>query len=581
MVNSLVRDLNLKLIKSTLRIISISVLYASAVLAEPKLHLEVTPQSGDLSDAYMFSVVVEGESETSYPFLVGGDDFRLSLIGPETSVEVINGTVNKRVSYRYQLLPKKSGELETPSADIEIDGKQYKAAALKVTVSESGKPSLDSSEAVFIRQDLPTTEVYVGQQLPYALELYTSVPIYDPQLKSLSFDGFWNEEVGQDSNLSRVINGKRYSLTAIRKALFPLRAGEIVLPVQKVRLQVRESGRHANPFDFQRLDPFDNGLLDDFFGRGHLRDMELATDALPVHVKQLPSAPDGAESWGTLLVGKSSLELKFDSSAIKVGESKTAKLTLSSFGNTNSIKKLPIPEGSDFKAYQESPNTERHKEAGKIRFEKTFSFSIVPLKPGEFELAPFTLTFFDPETSQYKTATTASIRFSVTGEALPTKSASAERKPESASPSEKRPSSASEFPKENQPAFLEKLGISQGTGALLIFVAGGVLALLIIFLKLLAGSLPIRRLRRRVKLASTVRELQSAFGDYLGLRYGLGPELSLDEVRLQLTNRNAVPALIFEIISIRDQLNAGLYTAGKTTDTAEMRRRILALMVSQ
>ena len=81
--------------------------------------------------------VVEGQSITfeirsengriQIATLVGLKDFEL-LSGPSSShsVQVINGAVTSSSSYRWTLLPKRSGRLEIPAQTVTVDGRRVR-----------------------------------------------------------------------------------------------------------------------------------------------------------------------------------------------------------------------------------------------------------------------------------------------------------------------------------------------------------------------------------------------------------------------------------------------------------------------
>ena len=109
--------------------------------------------------------VVEGQSITyeirsengriQIATLLGLKDFEL-LSGPSSShsVQVINGAVTSSSSYRWTLMPKRSGRLEIPAQTVTVDGRRVRTELISIQVEPAGAATgggaQDGTSSLFI-----------------------------------------------------------------------------------------------------------------------------------------------------------------------------------------------------------------------------------------------------------------------------------------------------------------------------------------------------------------------------------------------------------------------------------------------
>ena len=158
--------------------------FVHGVEAQVSVRTEISPTSGSVDDLFLFTVVVEGSQAASPPLLSGGDDFDLRLLGPRSTISIINGTMHSRVSYVYHLTPKHEGNLSTPRAEVRIDGKAFSAPSVEVPVArgtahDHKDSSAPAGNAIFLKQTATPLHVYQGQQIRQAITVYTRVDLSD------------------------------------------------------------------------------------------------------------------------------------------------------------------------------------------------------------------------------------------------------------------------------------------------------------------------------------------------------------------------------------------------------------------
>ena len=140
------------------------------------------------------------------------------LNGPSRSMSttIINGKATQKVSYSYSLQPSKVGKITLAPATINVNGKTLKSNALLIDVIKASEASKNASEEqqIFVKAEIDTNLVYVGQQLVVDYKLYTTVNIenYDIAFEP-EYQGFFARDIRRfDSRAVReVVDGVQYT----------------------------------------------------------------------------------------------------------------------------------------------------------------------------------------------------------------------------------------------------------------------------------------------------------------------------------------------------------------------------------
>jgi hypothetical protein len=106
--------------------------------AQISIHSQVTPTSGSTQDSYRLIVTVSGSQSAPRPTLTNDQDFLLSFVGEQTSLSVVNGTVDMNVQYIYQMAARRSGALTAPIAEVDTPQGKLSTPPHSITVSDAG-----------------------------------------------------------------------------------------------------------------------------------------------------------------------------------------------------------------------------------------------------------------------------------------------------------------------------------------------------------------------------------------------------------------------------------------------------------
>ena len=511
---------------------------ASAYAQNISVAPSIDPQEGEQSDYFQFTVTILGARGGGTPYLNPNQDFKTSYIGPSSQVSIVNGTISTSVAHNYELIPQKTGELHTPDGYVTIDGRRFEFPSLlvKIRAGNEAVTGAPDNRSVFLKQTLSREWVYRGEQVVNRLELYTSVDLAQPNLTDDTLDGFWQEDIGKEQNERKIVNGVNYQIVAIKRALFPLRAGELTIPPREVTAKIAERNQRRNPFP---SDPFDPGFFGNFFGAQSFRTIALKSEPATLTVRELPKLPQNSQLWGMSnpVVGETQVEIEFNDDPVQVGGSKPIVVTVTSLGNLNPLKSTGIKNTDQFRAYEETPKYQSFENNGQMVTKKSVRISIVPLKPGEITIPPFSLTYFNPSDGEFKVAQSTPLTFTVSGE-LPNTSPNlpitSETPPEKVEPSLDSvdssitiPSPAPTFETES---YVEGLKRSFSVSSLIFGLTGVSLAVVALFLirpKKSARKRHIQSLRD----INTIGELEKEFRAFCCQELGLSTDATSQQIK--------------------------------------------------
>lgn len=389
--------------------------------AEVSVKSEVSPRSGHVDDLFLFTITIEGSRSAPPPVLTDDSDFEVTLLGPRTSITVINGVMNARVSYVYHLTPRREGTLRTPKATVAVDGKAMMVIPLEVPVGAShvkNNPThQDGGDLLFLRQTVSPTSAYEGQQVVHTLSVYTRVDLSDLSIEEPTNDGVWQETIADNQRSIRNVNRIEYTAVDSLKALFPLRAGPITIPARKLKAKIPDQRDLDSSFTF---DPFSAQFLQQFMNRAELKPVSVTSNELTLEVKPLPAMTEEQRKTAppVAIVGPTSIRVDYPLDAVNTGETKTISIEVTSEGNLNTLKTIPLNVPSRFKVYEERPEVKTERRGGKLVTRKTFRHSLLSLSPGLTRIPGAKLTYFNPQTDSYEVISTSDVAFPVRGQDL-------------------------------------------------------------------------------------------------------------------------------------------------------------------
>ena len=370
------------------------------------------------------------EDSFKAPSFEGFDVLAGPAVSQGSSVQIINGSMTKSVSYTYTfvLLPQAAGNVTVGAAEVKVDGTTYRTRPLPVEIvnegegsgarQQSGSHRPDDAQTdaqsqigkddILLRAVVSRTSVYKNEPLHVAFKLYTRVPYVNIVPESApSFNGFWSQDL-TDPNAGRVgretYNGKVYETRVLYDyLLYPQQVGALAIePVEMtVVAQVVVQSRNADPF----------------FGSGrevYNVPRKVQSQRAAVTVKPLPA---GAPASFSGAVGNFTMDAQFPSERIAANSGATVTVKISGTGNLTFVQapKLPLP--TSFEQYNVKTTESINTSSSGISGYRQFEYPFIARAEGTYDLEPVEFTFFDPQRMQYVTLKSKPMTLEITPDA--------------------------------------------------------------------------------------------------------------------------------------------------------------------
>ncbi|HIB78253.1 MAG TPA: protein BatD, partial [Flavobacteriales bacterium] len=288
-------------------------LHVGEARAASPLQVSVDSHHISRSEQVHLRIAIEGsqQGDIELPEL---DAFEVFNRGQSSQMQIVNGAVSQTTTYNYVLLPTTTGTLHIGPIKAKIRGKIYQSKAISIkVVAENAAAPTDGNKDIFLETSLDKQSAYINEQIIYTWRLYRRVRITNAEVGLPAFNGFVVHELGKQREYDKIIAGKRYIITELRRALFPQESGNIALPEASVRIEVVQAGKRSHHF---------GGL----FGNVKTKLRTLQSAPLPaITIKALPPAP--ADFKG--LVGQFRLQAQLSKDTLQTGASSTLTLTVS------------------------------------------------------------------------------------------------------------------------------------------------------------------------------------------------------------------------------------------------------------
>lgn len=401
-------------------VLACAALVASAPLSpvegQVSVRAFVTPL-GEIGVGTAFSLNVEigGTQDVPRdPELPNLNDFAQYLgSSTQSSTTMAGGRTSSTftISYRYQAL--EEGSYTIPAFDVEAGGQTFRTEPIDVVVSTAPAPASSEQTGVgaddlFITAEASSASVVEGQPFIVEYRIWTRVDVTSFGMTRVPEpQGFWVEEVtpqGQPEVEQRDRNGVQYATAVIRRvALIPTGAGTREIEPIGVEAQVRTRGAR---------DPFS-----DFFGRSSLfgsttRPVTVLSNPLSIAVQPLPAgAPDPYSG----IVGALDVTATVDRDSVDANDAVTLTVRLTGTGNVRAIPEPTLDLPADFEVFPPEV-TESVASTGRgLSGSKTFEYVVIPRAPGQREIPPIGLGYYDLSAGAYRMAESEAIPLSVAG----------------------------------------------------------------------------------------------------------------------------------------------------------------------
>lgn len=318
--------------------------------------------------------------------------------GPSLSSEYrfINGIKSSSRKLSWILIPLREGVFTYENLNVKIGSKIIKTDKFQIEVTKDNL-SQENSEEIFLKIDVSSKEIFVGEKATLTYTFFTRVPVKILSTEFPEFKEFWVEKI-VDPTGKEILpeqwkdvdqNGYSYKYLKLYEVdIFPMSAGTFELESMIIKAQTKNDDPN-----FKRLfweDPF----FDTFSQR--TRANILVSNPVTIKVKNLEDSPENFSG----AVGEFSLQSYLSSDKFEVGVPFSFTLQMKGSGNFYNISRPNIVFSSDFDIFEGQTSIKydisRNKE-GFIQWE----YNLIPRKEGQFEIPSIEFDYFNTNTEKW------------------------------------------------------------------------------------------------------------------------------------------------------------------------------------
>jgi len=342
--------------------------------------------------------------------------------GVNQSMTVVNGKSRTSVARTWYLTVHEKANFTIGPVAVTAEGETCRTEAIDIVVTDpkpaasvppthtgnrvpppagsTGSTAGHVGDDIFVTLSVDHEEAWVGQQLILYFRYYRRVqPWNRPDYMPPRAEGFWREGLGPEKNFRQVVQGRAYSVTEIRYALFPTRSGDLVVePAELV---------------------FPENIADRFFStrRRNSGPRVLRTDSLKITVKDLPlPKPEGFTG---LAASRCDLRATVDRDTVPRGEAIGFRLQLESDGFLKGFPGMTVPAPVGARLHDATENFSSVPGDGRMSWRVVQEKVIIPGEEGLLRIPPVQLHWFDVNKGRYRTASTHLAEVVVTPSDLP------------------------------------------------------------------------------------------------------------------------------------------------------------------
>lgn len=365
--------------------ITIFMVLFSVQLWADEVKVEVTPPRPVAGEVFqvLFRVFTQSDAEPSINFSSSGlEVVGKSNQGVSTRTVYANGqlTVTREVMVVYEMVAAKPGTSFIRDINVGVDNKSFRHNSVAITVLKEPEQAAD----VFVKAEVPKTEIFLGEGITARYFLYSRVPVNNLDIKKYpKLNGFLKRFLQEAEHTERVsVNGEVYLRTQIYASkLFPEKVGTLKIDSLSLSATYPESGRH---------DPFGA------FGLNrNYKTKTMNSEIIDIQVKALPQ-PIPPHFTG--LVGQHNFNLEFNQQKLIVNEPLEIKLTISGPG---ALEKLEAPPVLKHEGLEEFESTGDLKINDAASATKIFEYTFLAKQNLSIPSSKIVLSYLDPDTGRY------------------------------------------------------------------------------------------------------------------------------------------------------------------------------------
>lgn len=308
-----------------------------------------------------------------------GEDF--DVVGRSSSREVMSlngGPATSIVTWALELIPRDVGVFTVPAVNVADFSSQIH------TLTVNDLPS-GAQRDIFVEATVDTQSPWVQSQVVMTLRVFQAIDIVDGGLDVPSGNDLVVERIGEDSRSTMERDGRQYSVTERRFALFPQKSGEIVLEPITLSVSV----------------PADRSAVRSFFSA--TRKITRRTDPIILDVQPRPDS--GAAWWLPARAVELESQWVGDIANATVDQPLTRRIVMRANGVADSqLPEINIPAIDGVSVYAEQPERAMRADNSGLVAEQVIQWALIPQRAGVLEVPAVTVDWFNTASGQFETA---------------------------------------------------------------------------------------------------------------------------------------------------------------------------------
>jgi hypothetical protein len=371
-----------------------AMLGSSKAYADVSVSLTLDRQEAMPSDSIRMVVSVSGARQCDAPPVIEGlDRFRVTQGGSSSRVEIVNGNIRSGIDYTYYLTSPQPGTFQVGPARVQVDGETFESNTAPLTIVTGTSSASPARGPISLRAALSSEKAYVEEQVLYTLRLYLRTRVSNISLQLPEQDHMTFQQLDKPREYQGVLDGHACQIVEVTYAVMGLKEGDYVIQPARMEMTVYQSGQPSRRGFFD--DPF---FSDPFFRTGR----PVSVSSEPLELKVLPLPTKGKPEGFSGLVGSFTIASELAPTKIRAGESATLTVQVSGRGNVHRIPDLKMPSLDSMKIYADQPVFTAAHDLKGLAGAKVMKWAIVPELPGDYQIPPLSVSFFDPKAGEYR-----------------------------------------------------------------------------------------------------------------------------------------------------------------------------------
>lgn len=355
---------------------SLAILFSSNLSAAVTASVDKNPAMAD--ESIVLKIVADSDVQRNAfdpsPLL---KDFIVGRTSVSSQTQMLNFKTTRTTIWNTVLIPRKEGTFTIPALSVGNERTQpFRVKILPVSSTNGG-----TGRDLFITAEVDSSQVYLQQQIKYTVKLHLTQNLQRGSLAAPELENAEVRQIGEDSNYSKIIGGRRYQIIERVFAIIPQKSGRFKIEGPLFQGEIADDSRQSFGF-FNRTKSVSRV--------GPSVDLEVLSIPSGFNDSWLPSEfVDLTEQW------------QGSSDDYEVGNPITRTITLTAVG----LVEEQLPEiKSDYppqvKTYPDQASTATVEKDGTLIAQRTENVAIIPNQAGILVIPEVIVPWFNTATKQ-------------------------------------------------------------------------------------------------------------------------------------------------------------------------------------